>query len=91
LGREVARLHCHVREVPDPHNYLDTPDYELNLELTLTRLVDSKRVERGLARDIEGLIAELIPCVLKSDAPRCFVHNDLREFPVRVRETSGDS
>ena len=71
-----------MRECPDPHNHLDTPGYELNLEPTLRRLVDSKRVGSALARGIELLILELAPCVANPNATRCFVHNDLHEMNI---------
>lgn len=89
VGREVARLHTFVRECPDPHHYLDTPGYSLDLEATLRRLVDSGAVASGLARDIEALIGELAPHVLEANAPRTFVHNDLHQMNIICRRDGG--
>ncbi len=82
VGEEIARLHGRVHACPDPHGYLDTPGYELNLEPTLARLVDAGSASRKVEREIEQLLGELAPHVVAAGHERCFVHNDLHEMNV---------
>jgi aminoglycoside phosphotransferase (APT) family kinase protein len=89
VGQEIARLHGRVRACPDPHGYLDTPGYELNLEPTLARLVDAGGASRERAREIDHLLGALAPHVRAAGHERCFVHNDLHQMNVMCTR-SGD-
>jgi aminoglycoside phosphotransferase (APT) family kinase protein len=89
VGQEIARLHDRVRACPDPHGYLDTPAYALNLEPTLARLVDTGRASRTLAREVSQLLGELAPQVIGAGHGRCFVHNDLHEMNVMCTSAGG--
>jgi aminoglycoside phosphotransferase (APT) family kinase protein len=82
IGQEIACLHESVRACPDPHGYLDTPGYELNLLPTLKRLVESGAATSSDASDIERLLHELAPHVAAGNGVRRFVHNDLHEMNV---------
>jgi Ser/Thr protein kinase RdoA (MazF antagonist) len=82
LGQEIEKLHSRVTDCADPHGYLDTPGYELNLAPIIARLVDSGLVSRQFAREIENLLDELAPYVSAASSQRRFVHNDLHEMNV---------
>ena len=82
VGQEVAKLHSRVRACPDPHGYLDSPGYELNLGPTVARLVDVAAASREFAREISRFLDELAPPVSRADHERCFVHNDLHDMNV---------
>ena len=82
IGNEIAKLHGRVRACSDPHGYLDTPGYELNLEPTIARLVDSGVAGLDAARKIEEFLDQLAPHVSAVGHERCFVHNDVHEMNV---------
>ena len=88
-GRELARLHTEVRSCPDPCGYLDSPGFELNLEPTLKRLVDTRGVSAAVRSDIERLIGELSPYVTGAPSARCFVHDDVHEMNVMCTREGG--
>jgi aminoglycoside phosphotransferase (APT) family kinase protein len=82
IGHEIEKLHSRVTDCADPHGYLDTPGYELDLAPIIAQLVDAGLVDRQCAREIENLLDELEPYVSAASYEPCFVHNDLHEMNV---------
>jgi aminoglycoside phosphotransferase (APT) family kinase protein len=89
VGNELAQLHGRVRACPDPHDYLDTPGYDLNLGPTMARLVDSGLVGLDTARELEAFLDQLAPYVSAVGHERCFVHGDVHEWNVMCTREGG--
>ena len=67
--------------MPDPQGYLDEPGRELGVDHYLKRLVDAKRVDKAVAKAIEGLLDELAAQVTVSVKAR-FLHNDMHSMNI---------
>ncbi|MCA9092116.1 MAG: aminoglycoside phosphotransferase family protein [Planctomycetaceae bacterium] len=86
IGIELAKLHLRVRECPDPHNFLDQPARDQDIAAPLRRLIDAKKINIDMARQVEGMAAELRSRAAEIIEPR-FIHNDLH--PMNLMCSSG--
>lgn len=86
VGRELARLHLRVRECPDPDGYLDDPGRARDLDTVLKTLVDARRIDLDIARNVGGLLAELRPH-LDGQVDVRFIHNDVHPMNIMCSTT----
>ncbi|CAM3577183.1 phosphotransferase family protein [Deinococcus frigens] len=82
-GRELARLHAGVREVPDPHSRLQTIAPP-NLVRTLTRVTEGKKLGLADATWATETVSRLLEAALPP--PPVFLHNDLHAGNLMVTE-----
>src|SRR5439155_14338513 len=88
VGRELATLHFGVRDVPDPHGWLEKHARPLDHVDLLTALVDAGILAHHLADWFGELLDSLRPAVLAAGGYRRFVHGDAK--PANVLQADHD-
>ena len=78
VGRELAKLHFGVREVVDPHGWLEQHARVLDHAALLSALVEAGILAHHLADWFAELLDSLKPAVLAADGYRRFVHGDAK-------------
>ncbi|MGQ0766560.1 MAG: phosphotransferase family protein [Gemmatimonadota bacterium] len=76
VGRELAGLHLHVRDCPDPDGYLDRPARDNDIAVVLRSFLDTGRLDAAAAREFEVKADELFPAARDVIEDR-FIHNDV--------------
>jgi aminoglycoside phosphotransferase (APT) family kinase protein len=74
VGRELAKLHARVLDVPDPRGWLDRPEHA-NPRETLREKLAAGRIDPKSAESLMAMFDRDEPML--ASAPRCFVHDDL--------------
>lgn len=84
LGRDLARLHA-VVDVDDPLGRLDSPGRWCQAEQVLASLPQLDPEARSL---LSGALQRLEPAVQawETDGRRCFLHNDIKDTNLLVRD-----
>jgi Ser/Thr protein kinase RdoA (MazF antagonist) len=78
VGRELAKLHFGVRDVADPHGWLEEHSRVLDHAGLLSALVDAGILAHHLADWFGELLDSFKPAVLAAASYRRFVHGDAK-------------
>lgn len=76
LGRELAKLHSEVTDVPDPNGWLDTDPRWVTSE-AIDDLLRQPLLDAGSAGVLAALYEQLEPALQKAATCRRFLHQDL--------------
>lgn len=85
LGRDLAVLHAGVTECPDPFDRLDDPGRWETPEFA-ARLARKGFLSPANAAFVENLFTRVEPALVAARRSRRFVHNDVQDTNVMVRD-----